>query len=597
MKKIYLPLIIAGLTMGASHAQTSKGGLPWSLTSSGSLVHSLPLKALQLDEPDYDQYAREDAFDAESGAAKPYRVAAKVESRASFGRDGEFYYNADGTVIWRLAIKVPGAKALNLHYSNFHLPKGVSLFISNENGRQLIGAFTSDNNPTQTTIFSTEEVEGAVSILEMNIDKGVNMADIKLDIDKVFAFYRGYETVAAYASESGVALRPTLGESSSCHINAKCPIVSEDPFMKSRNGTVRILGNGGVCTGTLINNTGNANGGPCIPYVLTASHCEGDNSRDPETFAGLQFRFNYQFIDCDGPTLESSQTVAGSELISRSNLPSFATPENSLVADFMLLKITGPIPANTNAYLVGWNRAVNIWNDEDYDLFVGYHHPSGDSKKMAKGSTLFANGTFNQQAVANTHWSATWSQGGTSKGSSGSGLFEKDGLLMGDLSGGAPGTCDGKDYGASGLYSKISYAWENEFDQVTFPSIAGPSSRLKDWLDPANTDATRLWSTKYDCSDVSVKDVEAILSNSVAIYPNPTTDGKISIKVNLPEQMDLEVSIMDIRGVKIAGYSLNKVRSNVFEANLGHVASGMYIVRFASPSGDVSVAKKVFLTR
>src|SRR5690606_33797474 len=140
-----------------------------------------------------------------------------------------------------------------------------------------------------------------------------------------------------------------------------------------------------------------------------------------------------------------------------------------------------PIPASYNATLAGWNRSNIVLEDpQTYNFFIGFHHPAGDIKKVSAGVSVRGNGTFNQTQVPGTHYYAAFRTGGSEGGSSGSGLFDVNGLLIGDLSGGTDvsGTC-GAGYGTAGLYSKLSYAWENAFDQTAFPAHAGPASRLR----------------------------------------------------------------------------------------------------------------------
>ena len=597
MKKIYLAVFLAGSMGGAVHAQKSEGGFPRSMSLENNALSTQKISKALFQEPDYAQLLKDDEADAKAGIAKPYRVAATVVTNLDINNSGTWAYLEDGSKIWRLQIQVPGSKALSLYYDQFHFPEGVKLFVSNANGRNILGAYTSNNNSTYN-IFSSHEVQGEVSTLEINVPKEVSVKDITFHISKVYAYYRGVDEVNYYADDRVDQAKPTIDESSSCHINANCPQGMDAAFLKSKAATVRLFDNGGLCSGTLINNTGNAAGGTCVPYLLTASHCDPANSRDNAHFAGMEFRFNYSYAECAAGTQMAFQTRVGADFVSRSNLPSIPNSGNAYVADFMLLKLKDAPPANANAYLAGWNRNIGIWNNPDYDKYMGFHHPAGDLKKLSFGSTIYATGTFNQSAVANTHWDITFSAGGTAGGSSGSGLFEKDGLLIGDLSGGPGGTCAGKEFGASALYCKISYAWDNLFDQTAFPQYAGSASRLKDWLDPNNTGQITLQATKSDCSDmvVGIDELEADLSNSVMVYPNPATTGKVWIKVNLADLKDVHVAVMDIKGTQVGSYTLGKVMSGTYSMDLSGLANGVYLLKFTT-NDNVSVSKKVLLSK
>lgn len=595
MKKIYLAVFLACSIGGAVHAQISEGGLPWSVSRSSEGTDIQKVSKATFAEPNYAEYLKEDEEDARLGRAKPYRAAATVASDIDIVNAGTWTYLSDGSMIWRLDVEIPGAVALGLYYDKFNLPKGVSVFVTNANGRQILGAFTSNNN-SEYDIFSSEEVQGEVSRIEINVASGVSVDDIKFHINKIYAFYRGVNEVNIFASDKTTAAKPTIGESATCHINSVCAPGNETIFKKSTNAVVRISGGGGFCTGTLINNTSNTAGGACRQFMLTASHCDGENSRENSHFAGHEFRFNYQYVDCEGQGAVNFQTRTGASFRARSNYPSMPTPENALVADFMLLELTTAPPANADAYLAGWNRDPGIWSNEDYDRYLGFHHPSGDVKKLSVGNSMEGSGNFNQSAVPNTHWNISFQTGGISKGSSGSGLFDKDGLLIGDLSGSGPGECEGKDYSTSGLYSKISYAWDNFYDQNAFPAFAGAPSRLKDWLDPAGSAPMALGAAKYDCSDVSaISELDNILNSAINVYPNPSTTGKVNFKANFTEPTSLQITVVNLSGAVVKSFAIRNALSGNFALDMSELANGMYLIKFATSGATTS--KKVLLNK
>ena len=78
---------------------------------------------------------------------------------------------------------------------------------------------------------------------------------------------------------------------------------------------------------------------------------------------------------------------------------------------------------------------------------------------------------------------ADWDLGVTEGGSSGSGLFNEDGHLIGMLSGGSAACSGTNDNGGFDIYGRFGVAWN-------FGSTA--STRLSDWLDPGNTGVTTL---------------------------------------------------------------------------------------------------------
>ncbi len=595
MKKVYLAVSLAFSVVATANAQLSKGGLPLSMRLNEAGMDNQVVYKTILPEPDYNALAQQDLQDAIAGVSKPYRVAATVKTEITLDQ-GTWFYLENGDKIWRAKIEVPGAQAISLAYSDFYLPEGVELFVSNENRRQILGAYTSQNN-SKYNVFSNQEVQGHTALLELNVPAGVDVASVRFRIEDVYAFYKGVADLQSYAEAEGPIKAKPADASPSCHVNANCDPGMTEPYLTAKNATVKIFSDGGLCSGTLINSAGNVQDGVCKQYLLTASHCDGANSRDNAHFATWQFRFNYQYAECENSRpVPGNDVLVGADFLARSNNPSFTDRKNSLVLDFLLLELTSPIPVGWGAMLAGWNRNTDLAFNSDYDFYIGFHHPSGDYKKLSTASYIEHTGVFNQEAIKNTHWKIDYTRGGTSPGSSGSGLFDKDGLLIGDLSGGSGGDCEGKDFGINALYSKLSEAWENAFDQRTFPEYAGKQSRLKDWLDPLDVDIKKFQATKIDCSDldVSVKDLDDMLSRSVTLYPNPTS-GAVNINMNLSSTSDIYFTVYDITGAKKADYTVSKAQSGLYSIDMGVLPNGIYMITIKA--GNATTSKKVVLSR
>lgn len=583
MKKIYLAMLMAAVAGTTANAQESEGGLPWSVQNSE--ISALDVEYKTLSTPDYAKYQAEDLEDATSGAAKPYRVEARVYTDISLQNSGTWYYMPDGRKVWRLLVEIPMAKALDFYYDAFRLPDGVKFYLSNGNGRQLLGAYTKANENEFGT-FTNEQIQGNLAQLEMDIPGNIAVEDIKFHIHRIGAGYRGFEYLdQRFATGSVLAERPTA--SSPCHVNANCPDGDTEAWQKAKSATVRInIDDAGWCSGTLLNNTGNSSGS-CKPYVLTASHCDGANGRDDEHFANWKFDFNFQTTTCEGPGIGLMQTRTGAYFRARANSPSFTTPDNSYVADFLLLEMRQTPLASSNAYLAGWNRNYNL-NDEDIDYrFIGFHHPAGDSKKLSRSNYVNPLGTFNQTAVSGTHWQTSFTVGGMEPGSSGSGFFDQDGLLVGDLSGGPEGTGSCAPMGISALYSKISYAWENEYDQTAFPTYAGAQSRLKDWLDPTGSGAITCPTTTADCATgISIVDEE--LKKNSMVYPVPSKDGQITVKWNLSSPAKLSIRVFDITGKQTHIFQEVGSQSQAHILDLSTLSNGIYFLQLEADSAKAT---------
>jgi hypothetical protein len=178
--------------------------------------------------------------------------------------------------------------------------------------------------------------------------------------------------------------------------------------------------------------------------------------------------FKYESPNCtniDGPT---NFTITGATLLA-----------NNAASDFALMKLSSKPPPSYNVYYNGWNRA-----DIGATSGAGIHHPDGDIKKISFSLVPYTSDTWSG-TPANSHWKVNWSaiNGNTAVtegGSSGSPQYDQNQRFIGQLHGG-PSAC-----GASQLwdfYGKFSMSWDYG---------TTPSTRVKDWLDSANTGVTVL---------------------------------------------------------------------------------------------------------
>jgi hypothetical protein len=592
MKKLYFITLLSCLGGLTAQAQVGAGGFP--LSASVRDYVTIANKHVILQKPDYERLALEDAQAA--NAVKMYRVGTTIPADLDFQKTGSWTYLADGTRIWKLSVEIPEAQAITLYYDQFHLPKGVRLFVSNANGRQILGAYTADHNVADGR-FSNEPVQGSVVNIEMDIDPNVNVSDIQYRIKNAGALYRGLDNdVAQYSSTQIDPVNPpVIGQSAQCHVNAICPAAND--YADERTGVARILispddqfSDIGFCSGTLINNTRNF-GTTCRPLFITASHCDGANQRTNAHFQYWQFRFNFKSTNCDGTGLPNATTAptltGGAKFVSRSNYPSMAgSPDHpSLVQDFLLLELNDNLSPVSNAHLAGWSRKAGYSvaeMEDEYNYFIGMHHPGGDLMKLSAALEVAGNGTFNQTAVSNTHWNINTLTGGTAGGSSGSGLFDVYGRIIGVLSGGPDAACnlDGKDFGVSSQYSKIPVGWENPFDQTNFPAFAGAQSRLKDALDPSGSNVMTVETVPVsNCTNaVGIRGLDQMDNSAFQVYPNPSADGNITIQFNFATPKNASIVIYDVLGKVVSKTSVNQVTNNSYKMSIDHAANGVYMV-------------------
>jgi len=602
MKKTFLALTFLSLGLGASYAQISKGGLPLSMLSNEAAVISQTVGTVSYQAPSLEKVLADDAR-ASLSDPKPYRAGILVPTDFSFPQSGSMVTLADGRRIWRGKLSVTHAPAMVLYYDQFHLPEGVKLFVTNTNGKQVQGAFTSDDN-AENGIFATPEVQGSVASVELDIDASVRTEDIALHINQAAYMYRSYNDVQAFAGDNdgSTAAKPTTdqfaGSGSSCEVNAVCP--AGTGFDKQRKATVRILmplGGGfvGFCSGTLINNTL----GNCTPYVLTATHCEETNSTTNSTYNNFLFYFNLETSDCAGNQHQNGQAIMGATFVARS---SYNPNNDAIVGDFLLLKLSKSVPANYNVYFAGWNRSAT---NNAGSTYIGFHHPAGDEKKLATGTNIAANGTFNQTTTANTHWYMQFATGGVEGGSSGSALFDQNGRIIGDLSGGPDVQyCTNNYFNSFGdtaimsqyaLYSKLSRNWE-------YPEGNGvATAQLKPWLDPSNAGVTTVdalaaaASCNSPATGTAINDVDKTFGNAISIYPNPVVSGALRMRINLQKQANVAVTLFDITGARKGSFDLKQVISGEYSFDLGAYPDGTYLMRISD--GTAVTSRKVVIAR
>ncbi|HRF37453.1 MAG TPA: carboxypeptidase regulatory-like domain-containing protein, partial [Saprospiraceae bacterium] len=218
----------------------------------------------------------------------------------------------------------------------------------------------------------------------------------------------------------------------------------------------------GYCTGTLVNNVRN-NG---VPYVISGFHCMDGYTPLWDLW---RFDFRYQSSTCTNPATEPGfQSMLGCD--NRAG-----RREN----DFLLLELFQNIPASYQAYFAGWDRSTNVPARSTY-----FHHPLGDIKKISVDTqaAVIQNTPIQWNNTVTTptqhHFRVRPDIGSFQVGSSGAGLFNHNKRFVGQLHGGFS-TCDS----TVAYFGRMALAWNGG---------GSPITRLRDWLDPDDTDSLRI---------------------------------------------------------------------------------------------------------
>ncbi|MDR1919069.1 MAG: hypothetical protein LBQ65_05430 [Tannerellaceae bacterium] len=138
MKKI-LFLTVFGLFACGLHAQITTDEAPysWGLPA-GQITKG---EVVVLPAPNIDSIMAADLNEDQWNG--PLRFAYPVKANFTLENSGVWTSLNDGSKIWQLRVKLPGAESTNTMYDKFWLPNGAKFFVYSEDTKQYIGAITS----------------------------------------------------------------------------------------------------------------------------------------------------------------------------------------------------------------------------------------------------------------------------------------------------------------------------------------------------------------------------------------------------------------------------------------------------------------------
>jgi lysyl endopeptidase len=380
----------------------------------------------------------------------PFMFGYEHSTNYTLNNSGEWTVLANGDRIWRIRIKSAGALSLNFVFNDFFIPAGGHLYLYSPSKDFVLGAYTSQNNNINNDL-GTEFIKGDEAVIEYYEPKSV-AGQGRLLLGMVV---HGYIDINGWYPEK-------VNESGACNLDVMCPDGS--PWANEIRSVARIAAGGGLCTGTLVNNT--AQDG--TPYFLTANHC------NPAGMTSAVFRFNYNSTICGSQT--SANSVAPpSNTWAANSINGSVLRATKADSDFGLVELNSTPSAAMNVYYAGWDNSGTTPTTA-----VGIHHPSGDVKKLAFDDDVLQSAQ-GLSTVANSEWRIeAWERNTTTEGgSSGSGLWDQNHRIVGQLHGGQA-TCANS---INDYYGKFSMSW-------TGNGSSNAAQRLQNWLDPANTTTT-----------------------------------------------------------------------------------------------------------
>ncbi|MBN2892441.1 MAG: gliding motility-associated C-terminal domain-containing protein [Bacteroidales bacterium] len=438
LKKLLI-FLLALIAWNISKGQISQGGEPYSFKvdlknknqDTVLLSEKIPIINMQA----IDKSIIEQIKQSNETENKPFQFA------YSFYVDIDLKKSAvvdslDIGLLYRLSIKSENAYSINLIFKKYLLPQGAKLFIYNNDKTDVIGAFTSNNNKSSGRL-ATSPVKGDEIVIEY--------------FEPYYSNLSG-EIVIGSINHDFINFSDDFGNSSFCNIDINCDVA--DDWQNEKRSVCKIMMNGNsLCTGALLNNT-SFDG---TPYFLTANHCIGNQEEADDCV----FYFNYESSTCNGGDGSLEQSVSGATIVSSNS-----------GSDFLLLELSNKPLSTYNPYYAGWNNS-------DIPSLSGASitHPRGDVKKI---------GFYNEAITASIYggsedWDVIWESGTVEPGSSGGPLFNNAHLVIGQVHGGYP----------SDICTDNDHAYFGRFD-ISWNSGSSANNRLRDWLDPTNSNVTTL---------------------------------------------------------------------------------------------------------
>lgn len=412
-----------------------------------SVVHAeelRPTSALPwIEAPTVDRVAVALDDRARESAGLPYRFALPHGVSVTPETAGVWEATDGGELVWRVGIRSVGATSLNLAFTRYHLPPGARLFFYAPDMSRWLRPYDASDNADHGELWTPVLLTDAL-VVELDVPAGV-AERVQLNLGSINVGYRGFGT-----DDSGPML------SGSCNVDVVCPIA--DPWRKEIPSVARItIGGFTLCTGFMVNNTA----ADQKPLFMTANHC-GLNASNAGSLVAY---WNYETSVCGGvPDGSLADNQSGS-----------TWKAGYSASDFTLVQLSQSPNSAWKVTFAGWDRS-----GADATGATAIHHPAGDEKRIS----------FEYQATQTTSYLGTsspgdgthvrvvdWDEGTTEGGSSGSPLFDPNHRVIGQLHGGYA-ACGNN---SSDWYGKFSVSWSGG---------GTSSSRLRDWLDPANTGAT-----------------------------------------------------------------------------------------------------------
>ena len=389
------------------------------------------------------------------------KLISGVTSKVDISMNDGVTFVEEGLKVWRVGVKSKNAKGISLFFDRFLLPEGGKLFVYNPDQSIVYGAFTSENNNSENKLLIRPLSSDSLVVEYLEPLNASFKADLHISL-------------ATHEMRSvNQFLKSNLCSPHASHED-KASLLKQSVCLLFMVGTT----SSSYGSGSLINNPEHK------PYVYTAGH----NIEYADLATRTIYYFNYEVPAQDSTFQGSYQfTISGSKLLSR-----------DIDVDFALVELNKMPPAEYRPYLAGWTR-----NTPKAPLMC-IQHPYGDVKKVSYTETVPTISYFEDSNIKTYWWVKTWNKGVTEVGSSGSPLFDADGYIIGELTGGES-YCDTPhdDY-----FCMLSQAWdyysEKEKHLVSYLDPQGENIMYMEGYNPYSTAQVRRISNITNEDKVSI---------------------------------------------------------------------------------------------
>lgn len=326
------------------------------------------------------------------------------------------------------------------------------------------------------------------------------------------------------------------GDSNFCQNDVIC----YPDWQNTKNAVAKMIftqsGSSYTCTGTLLNDTDTST---YRPYFITANHCIGTQT----VASTLQTLWFFESASCGSTILNAAYTskTGGAQLLWTKEMTYSNTNDNQ---DITFLELNDSPPPG--AFFSGWNV-----NSASTPVF-GIHHPKGDWKKISFGErkkdyTCYSNDVSSYSCNLSSNGSffrVLWTAGSTESGSSGSGIFNSNGQLIGTLLGGI-GICEGSEsdyskFGTAYTAGNLSQ-WLNPPVNCTYgiSSFSGsfPADGGTETITVNTSDSSCSWTTDTPLDWVTLSPQKGIGNQTVTVSVSANTGEARNGTLAIAEQM------------------------------------------------------------